>query len=98
MAEVIGKIMSADEVQRRQLGKENKLRRAEIYYYGPYPNRSQVLHVYQDNLTGKEIEEFCERIYKSGLLLPIDPGHWRIVSPADIIDVHIYKQDKFFEK
>ena len=80
--------------QRMQLGAEKKLRRCEIYYR----EGNKTLHIYQDNLTGPEIMRFSKEIYTAGMMLPIDPGHWRIVSPADIIDVHIYKQDKFYQK
>lgn len=80
--------------QRMALGKEGKLRRVRIYYAEGKITKS----IYQDNLTGPEIMEFCERIYQRGMMLPIDPGHWRVIAPFDIQDVHIYKQDKFYDK
>ena len=87
----------SDEIsleQRKKLGATGKLRRVSLYYR----EGSATKQVYQDNLTGPEIMAFSEKIYKEGMMLPIDPGHWRIVAPFDIVDIHIFKQDKFYEK
>lgn len=78
--------------QRRADGKAGKLWRIEVLYHqGPATGRHCV-----DNRYWAEVLDYRERLYKAGLMVPRDPGHWIVVSPFDIDEVHLYKQSKYF--
>lgn len=79
-------------VERRKAGKAGKLWTVECYYkHGPEHGR----HVVR-NLYWHEVREFRERAYSVGIMRPIDPGHWVIISPFDITEVHLWKQKDYF--
>jgi len=80
------------ELQDRiDLGKKGKLWRIEILY----KRGNEVCRIEKRDRTGAEVKTICEDLYIAGLTVPISPGHFRVVSPYDILEVDCYKQDKF---
>lgn len=79
--------------QRRQMGKAGKLWRAVVYYYVG----NEVKNVYMDNMTTGEMREFRANLFSIGYMLPVEPGHYVVIPPSDLGQIHIYKQKKFFE-
>jgi len=81
-----------NEQQRRALGKQGKLWRIEMTgKVGAEVRNHELL-----NLTGAEVQQFRRDVYSIGIMLPIDPGHWVMIHPADILTIHIWKQNDFF--
>ncbi len=75
-------------VQRRADGKQGKLWTVECNYkHGPETAR----HVVK-NLYWMEVREFRVRAFSEGIMRQIDPGHWIIISPFDIDEIHLWKQ------
>lgn len=81
--------------QRKQLGREKKLWRMEILFEEHHQN--QVCRYFIDNKTGTEIIEFREKMFSIGLMVMADPGHWVLIPPSAVIQVDIWKQDKFYD-
>lgn len=80
-----------DEQERMQLGKSGKLFRLEVLYFiGESVKKIDIA-----NRKWTEVLEFRGNIYEIGLFVPIDPGHWVIVSPADIKRVDVYRQNGY---
>jgi len=79
---------------RKDLGIQGRLRCAECWYYdadGVLKSNREI------NLTGNEILILRERVFSAGLMVPIDPGRWRVIAPGDIKTIEIFKQSKFFD-
>lgn len=53
---------------------------------------------YMDNRLPAEVMQARTELFSVGLMLPVDPGHWIVIMPNDIKEVHIYKQKKFEEQ
>lgn len=88
-----GQAITPELQARIDLGKAGKLWRIEVLYtQGPVTGRHCV-----DNRYWHEVIEYRERLFKAGLMVPRDPGHWIVVSPYDIDEVHLWKQDKYFK-
>lgn len=81
------------ELQKRiDLGKAGKLWRLVVLY----KRGNETCRIEKRDRTGGEIKTLCEDIFVAGLTIPIDPGHYRIISPFDVLEVDAYKQDRFF--
>jgi hypothetical protein len=81
------------ELQKRiDLGKAGKLWRIEVLYKDGHETRRAELR----DRTGREVREFRASVYLEGIALPVDPGHWRVVSPYDIIQIDVWKQARYF--
>lgn len=49
------------------------------------------------NLFGAELMQLRESIFTTGVLLPQEPGHWKIIKPADIMEIDVWRQKSFFD-
>lgn len=78
--------------QRIDLGKAGKLWRIEVLFkLGNETRRYETR-----DRTGKEVREFREVVYTAGLAIPIDPGHFKVISPFDILEVDVWRQDRYY--
>lgn len=84
--------LTPEDIKRMELGKAGKLWRIEVLY----KHGNNTCRVEIRDRTGKEVREFRELVYTAGLAVPIDPGHFKVVSPYDILEVDVWKQDRFF--
>jgi hypothetical protein len=79
-------------VRRRADGKLGKLWTVECYYHhGAETSRHHVRNLYW-----MEVREFRARAYSEGIMRQLDPGHWIIISPFDIDEIHLWKQKEYF--
>jgi len=82
-----------DELQARvNLGKAGKLWRIEVMYKAG----NETKRVCIQDRTGRELKDFRDNIFIAGLAVPIDPGHFKVISPFDILEVDLYKQQKYY--
>lgn len=81
-----------DKMKRISLGKAGKLWRIEVLYKVAHETKRVCI----TDRTGREVREFRELVYTAGLAVPIDPGHFKVISPFDILEVDVWKQDKYF--
>ena len=87
--------ISPEETRLRELGKQKKLWRVTIRFTEDYTNETKVYSF--DNLTDEMAQKFREKIFKIGFKFCIDPGHYVVISPWNIKELHIFRQEKFFE-
>ena len=87
--------MTENEIERRRLGAAGKLWAIEVLYYED-GTPSERRHVLQNQTSG-ETFNFRRNVFAVGIMLPIDPGHWKILLPTHIKEIHVYRQSKFFE-
>lgn len=80
--------------ERKQLGREGRLFCIEVLFR---KGNNETSRMQMPNCTGAEVLQFREGVFKAGLKLPIDPGRWKIISPWDILDIDITRQNTFFE-
>jgi hypothetical protein len=83
-----------DRRTREILGVQGRLRCIEVVYYDR-DGQTQIFRLI--NRTGAEVMEFRERVFAAGLMIPIDPGRWRVIPPVDIRSIEIHKQSKIFD-
>lgn len=85
--------VAADELKARiDLGKRGKLWRIEVLFKDGFETKRYEIR----DRTGREVRNFREDIYQCGLAVAIDPGHFRVYSPFDILTVDVWKQDRYF--
>jgi hypothetical protein len=84
-----------EEERRIAAGKAGKLWRIVVRFTTDYSNETKLF--YLTNQYGHEVMHFRFRVFEVGLKVPIDPGHWIVVPPLQIKEIHVYKQDNFFE-
>jgi len=48
------------------------------------------------NLETKQLMDFRADVFAVGLMYPVDPGHWVICNPVNIISIDVYKQNARF--
>lgn len=48
------------------------------------------------NLTAQELMKWRENVFSSGLLLPVDPNHWTVIRPGDILSIDVWRQKTLF--
>lgn len=77
-----------------QLGKEKKLWSIEIIYN--IAGEGATKRMLKRNMTARELMVFRESMFKYGFKVQIDPGHWKIICPMDIVEVDLYQQDHYF--
>lgn len=77
-----------------ELGKQKKLWALEIRYNVPGEGVAKLMR--KRNLTVKELMIFRESMFKYGFKVQIEPGHWKIICPMDIVEVDLYQQDHYF--
>lgn len=91
--------MTADERRRLAqlitLGKEKKLWTLEFCYRAEL--NSVARHVMR-NQTGEEIMKARETMFSHGFLMPVEPGHWAIIQPKDIVSVDLYRQADYIDE
>jgi len=50
------------------------------------------------NVETKTLMQFRADIFAVGMMFPVDPGHWIIVHPNNIVSIDVYKQSKRFKE
>lgn len=80
-------------VARRQAGSEGKLWNVKLLLR----NGNATMWRGKENMYGHEVMEFREAVFKVGFQVFIDPGHWQIIPPFDILEVHAYRQSAYFK-
>lgn len=50
------------------------------------------------NLTNQELMDFREKIFRYGLLVPVEAHHWKVIPPMDIAEVDIFKQTAYMQE
>jgi hypothetical protein len=83
-----------DLVRRKDLGKKKKLWTIEVICAVGAEIKRHALA----NQTAQEITNFRKNIFSTGLMLPDDPGHWVIVPPWKILEVHLERQEYFIDE
>ncbi len=90
-----------DTLERMSKGTAGKLWRIEVlYYYDQYDTKcsqtsSQIKRIEIVNRTWEEVMDFRWGVYETGVMQPVDPGHWIVISPADIKRVDVYRQNGY---
>lgn len=87
---------SEDLEKRKQAGKEKKLWGIEVMYRH-YESPGSVRRHTMKNYFGEELMNFRNTVFTAGIMMPVDPGHWVIIMPADILQIDVYRQNSFFE-
>jgi len=49
-----------------------------------------------NNMSSANLMKLRTHLFTIGLMLPIDPGHWKLIAPFDLLSVDVYKQAKRF--
>ncbi len=49
----------------------------------------------RENMYGEEVMKMREGLFRVGFQVWRDPGHWIIVPPYDILEVHVWKQKSY---
>lgn len=84
---------SPDILMRKEKGKQGKLWRIEVLYrLGNETKRATI-----DNRLGEEVMRFREKVFSVGLMLPVEPGRWRVIHPTDVLTIDLWRQKKYFE-
>lgn len=83
-----------DERQLQELltmGMEGKLWAVSVMYKVDAETR-----LYErKNLTGEQLMKLRNRMFQFGFEIMIEAGHWQIICPMDILEVHMYKQTRY---
>jgi hypothetical protein len=83
------------ELQRLiDLGKQKKLWTIEVCYNVVGTSEAKMKRY--RNLEVQELMTFRESMFKYGFKVGVEPGHWKIVCPIDIIEVDLYQQSAYF--
>ncbi len=48
------------------------------------------------NLTEEELAKFRRNVLLGGMAFIVEPGHWKVVCPIDILAFDIYQQSGYF--
>jgi len=82
------------EVQKlRDEGKAGKLWQAQILC-----SHRQITRLFQkNNMTEDQLAKFIENVWRKGVMLPEDPGHWLVIHPLNILAFDVYRQKFFIE-
>lgn len=79
---------------RKKLGIAKKLWKIEVLFSVEYGSTRRYVLC---NQTGAEVRNFREYVFTIGVMVPLDPGHWIVAKPADIWEVHLWRQGGFIE-
>lgn len=92
MAEMVNEIESPQDSKRRDDGKKGKLWKIEVLAAQGIETRRYA----RCNLYSSEIMEMRKQFFTVGILMPVDPGHWIVIIPSDILQIDIWRQKTFF--
>jgi hypothetical protein len=81
--------------QRKGLGKKGKLWNIEVLFNRK--NVAEVCRVSLRNRTDAELMQFRKEIFSHGIMYALDPGHWLIVSPWDLVELNVWRQVNYFD-
>lgn len=76
-----------------ELGRQKKLWALEIRYNVPDKNETKI--IWKRNMTGEQLQTVRENMFRLGFEIPVEPGHWKIICPMDIVTVDCYRQDNY---
>lgn len=79
-------------IARRQAGNDGNLWRVKVLC----KSGNATIWRGKENMYSHEVMDMREGIFKSGFMIWMDPGHWLVIPPFDILEVHVYKQSKYF--
>jgi hypothetical protein len=48
------------------------------------------------NMEVRELMSFRENMFRYGFKVMVEPGHWKIICPMDVVEVDLYQQDAYF--
>ena len=82
-------------LERKAIGKKGLLWTIETTFKLP---TGEVKWHYGFNATDDEINLYRENVFKYGMKLPVDPGHWYIIHPQDFWLIELWRQYNFFER
>lgn len=84
-----------EEEKRIAAGKAKQLWRITVRFTTDYSNETKIWEL--ANQYGHEVNFFRHRVFEIGLKFYIDPGHWVVVPPFQLREIHVYRQDNFIE-
>jgi hypothetical protein len=82
--------------KRMELGKKGELWRIEVLCKRPVDQ--DVKRISLDNQTNAELMNFRGQIFTHGIMYALDPGHWVIIPPWDLVEFNVWRQKTFFSK
>jgi len=50
------------------------------------------------NVTEEELSKLRRNIFLGGLVFMVEPGHWKVICPIDILSMDIHQQSGYFEE
>ncbi len=80
-----------EHLERVKAGKSGKLFRLEILYYVD----ADVKKVEISNRYWPEVKEIRQDIFFIGVMVPLDPGRWVIISPGEIKIIYVHRQNGY---
>ena len=80
--------------KRKTAGKSGKLWGIEVLFNENAEIRRYILQ----NRYWEEVMKFRGAVYSVGLMVPIAPGHWKIVAPWDIENIYLTRQNDYFKE
>ena len=80
--------------KRKTAGKAGKLWGIEVLFNEGAEVRRYVLQ----NRYWEEVMKFRGAVYNVGLMVPVSPGHWKIVAPWDIENIYLTRQNDYFKE
>ena len=82
-----------DVRERIYTGEKGKLFAIELYYsFG----EGELRRVVNRNLYGHEVRRERRILATDGFPILLEPGHWRIVLPRDIVSIEVHQQSGYF--
>lgn len=84
-----------DHEQRQRDGKRGVLWSIQVSFYDGDHNQ-EIKHRVIRNLYWHEIERFRYDCFAIGFIIHMDPGHIKLVNPADINKVDFFRQKGYF--
>lgn len=96
MTELKNEMESPQDEQRKKDGKAGKLWTiAVIARHGIWGQETR--RFARCNLYWNELGQARSTMCVHGIMMPVDPGHWIVILPWDILQIDIDKQKTFFE-
>lgn len=96
MSELKNEIESPEGQQRREAGKDGKLWSIVVMAkHGLWGQETK--RFARCNLYSNEIMDMRKSFFTHGILMPVDPGHWIVILPWDILQIDIIRQKHFQE-
>jgi hypothetical protein len=89
-----------DLYQLKKLGRDGKLFTIEVVYNVTdwnIPENST--RIYRSrNMTSQQMRQMRVDIWQVGIAIHVDTGHWKVISPKNIVDFDIYQQSGYFDE